>query len=256
MHFQSEASMKHSVVLLVVLAGCGRSEVSPVIPVPAEPPLRILFYGDVDTRKDGGETDSFYQATSAIPGEPSELNLKGEPITVSLISATRDSAAIRVGYRDESREVTIGLTSATDVLFDADAVKVSIRLGTTSLAPFAPNDPIFNSHVMAHKIDNGISPVPIKQHKVLARREVTPDQARRLRNVLTGNQYLALDGAMCFEPGLEFVFGTSDDAIHVVVCLECCKIHIATADEKKLDIYYGLNKAGVAEFKALYEEIF
>jgi len=253
--------MKHSFILLVVLAGCGHSDVSPVIPVPTEQPLRILFYGDVDTRQDDGsyvDADYFYQATGVIPGEPSELSrhLKGKPITVTLISATRDSAAIRVGYGDESREVTIGRNSATEVLFDAGAVKISISLRTTSLAPFATDDPIFNSPVVAHKIDNGISPVPIKQHKVLSRREVTPDQARRLRNVLTGSQYLALDGAMCFEPGLEFVYGTGDDAIHVVVCLECCKIHIATADEKNFDIYYGLNKAGVAEFKALYTEIF
>src|SRR5258708_3837995 len=120
------------------------------------------------------------------------------------------------------------MRTAKDVQFDGGAMKVLITLGATSQTPFAPDDQVLNSSVKAYKIDNGISPVPIRQHKVLETRTMTLEQADRLRKLLTDDRYFTLDGAMCFEPGMDFVFGDGEDAIHVVVCLECYKIKIAT----------------------------
>lgn len=81
-------------------------------------------------------------------------------------------------------------------------------------------------------------------------------QKRRVQALLTCNEHLELDGADCFEPGMDVIFGEGEDAIHVVVCLHCHKFHVATVDEEKLSLYYGLDDAGVREFKTLYDECF
>ena len=240
----------------------GRNEGKPLeLVVPYEPPRSILFFGEVETRKDDGtyeESDLFYQKAQAKPGEPKELDdcrVKGHPVMIAVTSVRRDSAEMRLGYRNETRAVTI-TRKATDVLFDNDSVKVSIQLGATSLAPFAADDEVLKSPLTAYKIDNGISPVPIRKHKVLATRKMTREQAVRLQKALTDSRNFALDGATCFEPGMDFVYGDGENAIHIVVCLACYKIHIATEDETQVSYYYGLTKPGVAEFTALYNEIF
>jgi hypothetical protein len=70
--------------------------------------------------------------------------------------------------------------------------------------------------------------------------------------------FLIWDVWICdeFDPGMEFQFGQGDDAIHLVVCLSSFKIRVATGDQKKLNLFYGLNNAGVEELKALSAEIF
>jgi len=85
---------------------------------------------------------------------------------------------------------------------------------------------------------------------------MTANQAQRVRAFLTENGYLELEGTDCFDPGLEFQFGQGDDALHVVVCLSCCKIRFARIKPEELNLFLGVNKAGVAELKALYEDIF
>src|SRR5205823_4854407 len=128
-------------------------------------------------------------------------------VYVSLISAERDSAVIRIAFRDESRKVTIRREPATEVPFDADAVKMSISLGKTTVAPFALGDLIFNLPVAVHKLDTSKSPIRIAQQRVLATGTITPHQAGRVRTLLTGNEYLSLHGSDCFDPGMEFVYG-------------------------------------------------
>jgi hypothetical protein len=262
--------MRNAIVLLGILAGCGEAPVHPAPPAPADQPPRIVFHGSVLTRNDDGDfkkVASFYEASNAIGGEPKALRrlLNDRPVNISLISAERDSAVIRVWYRDESREVTIRqqeMTSRDDlpamnVQFDDAAVNLSIALGATTVTPIKSFDPILNEPATAHRLDPRVeSQVTVSGNRILETRKMTSNQAQRVRAFLTGNGYLELEGADCFDPGMEIQYGQGDDAIHVVICLSCYKIRITKSDYKKLNLFYGLNKAGVDELKSLYSELF
>jgi hypothetical protein len=251
--------MKSPLILLLILVGCSES---PATPAPADEPVRIEFYGEIQARTEDGEyreIGSFYVRSGTIHADGHVLSrlVNDQPVEISLLSAERDSAVIQVAYRNGSQEATIRNASATDVLLDDGAVKLSVSLGATTVAPIHEDDSIFDGPATAYRLDPSVEDLSTASgHRILATKKMTPNQVRRVRPFLTGNGYLALEGADCFDPGMEFQFGQGDDAVHVVVCLECWKLRIANIDSKKLNLFYGLKKSGVEELKALYNEIF
>jgi len=253
--------MRYTIILLGILSGCGEAP-APVTPAPGDRPPRIEFYGKVEARSDDGgreEIQLFYETSRPISGGPCALTklVNDHPVCVSLFSAERDSAVIRVFYRSESHEATIRQDAPIHVQFENGSVELSFSLGATTAAPIKIDDPILNAPATARRLDPAVeSRTTISGYRVLATKAMTPNQVQRVRTFLTGNGYLALHGYDCFDPGTEFQFGEGDEAIYVIVCLECWKIRITTADSKTLNVFYGLNRSGVEELKALYKEIF
>jgi len=254
-----------ALLFLLFVAGCAES---PVPSLPVSRPITALFYGDMLVRRGDGEyekVESFYEASNGVSGRPHMFRklLNDRPIAIGLVSAERDSAEIQVWYRDEKREVTVtrDLTArmdrATDVLFSDGNMKLSFSLAATTCAPLMRNDAILNAPAVAHRLDPAArSDTARSGHKVLATKHMTANQSQRVRAFLTENGYLELEGADCFDPGVEFQFGQGDNALHVVVCLSCCKMRFARTEPEELNLFLGVNKAGVAELKALYDDIF
>lgn len=251
--------MKFLLIVSFFLVGCSES---PVTPAPADEPACIVFYGEVQNRTEDGEyreVVSFYERSGTINAGGQALSrlVNDQPVEISLLSAERDSAVIRVAYGNGSQEATIRELSPTHVLLDEGAVKLSISLAATTVAPIKDDDPILNGPATAYRLDPSVEDATTTSgHRILTTKKMTPNQVRRVQAFLTGNGYLALEGADCFDPGMEFQFGQGDDAVHVVVCLECWKLRIAKAGSMKLNLFYSLKRSGVEELKALYKEIF
>jgi hypothetical protein len=83
--------------------------------------------------------------------------------------------------------------------------------------------------------------------------KLSPDQIKRIRNVLSSHLTYGGWPPLCFNPRLGFRLFDGKETIDVLVCLECSQIDVIHGDAHH---YYALNPLGEHRFQSISDELF
>src|SRR5581483_9967230 len=85
------------------------------------------------------------------------------------------------------------------------------------------------------------------------KKSLAPDVANKLRKILADPSTYDITMPHCFEPGMAFRFGNGDNAVDVVICLNCNKIEFHRGQIVKSK---PISDRGNDELRQIYQKVF
>ncbi|NQV23836.1 MAG: hypothetical protein HQ518_05650 [Rhodopirellula sp.] len=155
--------------------------------------------------------------------------------------------------------IGIILTVATAILY-----VMIVRLSDTDTKPF--RDPLTVADAEApFRLSDAVLEQPLTTyllniqagsfHGYTVTDSIETEPIRReIIEALAWQQNFRKSGAMCFDPGMAFRFGSDSASTDILICLECSWMYIYEDDQLTKKV--GLTRQGVGAFTEIYKSLF